>query len=157
MEKRRLIVVTSVQKAILFFGRNLKNIYDISTSAKGLGCEIDSNKTPTGIHKIAAKIGKDEPIGTVFDSRIPTGEVWSSDGTNPPSLLRENLILTRILWLEGTEPQNQSTYERYIYIHGTSREDKIGQPNSHGCICMKNIDIIQIFDQLHEGDEVVIV
>ena len=123
--------------------------YPVSTSRFGLGSEEGSKKTPLGRFRIGEKIGHDFPIGTVFRGRVPL----APGDPLPPT---EDLIMSRILWLDGLEEHNANTRERYIYIHGTNHEDKIGQPASHGCIRMKNTDLIALFDQVPLGAEVVI-
>ena len=106
-------------------------------------------KTPTGRFRIAEKIGGDVPSGTVFLSRVPLkpGDPF------PPT---EDLVTSRILWLDGLEEHNANTRERFIYIHGTKHEDKIGSPASHGCIRMRNADVIDLFDLVDEDTPVVI-
>ena len=131
--------------------------YPISTSANGLGEANGSHCTPRGRHRIAEKIGAFAPLCSAFKSRQPTGEVWT------PELDAEfpgrDWILTRILWLEGLEPGKNKggsvdSHNRYIYIHGTNEEHKLGTPASHGCIRMKNADIAELFDLVKEGTEV---
>ena len=131
--------------------------YPISTAANGLGEANGSHCTPRGRHRIAEKIGAFAPLCSAFQSRQPTGEVWT------PELDAEypgrDWILTRILWLEGLEPgRNQGgtvdSHNRYIYIHGTNEEHKLGTPASPGCIRMKNADIAELFDLVKEGTEV---
>lgn len=131
--------------------------YPVSTAANGAGEEDGSHCTPRGRHRIAEKIGAFAPLCSAFKSRQPTGEVWT------PELDAEypgrDWILTRILWLEGLEPgKNQGgtvdTRNRYIYIHGTNEEHKLGTPASHGCIRMKNTDVAELFDLVKEGTEV---
>ena len=126
-----------------------KKTYPISTSKFGLGSEEGSMKTPTGRLRVSDKIGAGEPIGTVFKSRKPVGHV----DENPPG---DDLVLSRILWLEGMEASNANTRARYIYIHGTNHEAKIGEPASHGCIRMRNADLIKFFELVDVGTEVVI-
>jgi L,D-transpeptidase YbiS len=111
----------------------------VSTSRFGLGFAPGSFKTPTGAFRISEKIGGAERIGTVFKGRQPVTE--PADWFNEP-----DLITSRILWLEGSDPENGNTKERYIYIHGTNHEDLIGQPASHGCVRMRNTDIVRLFD-----------
>jgi len=123
--------------------------YPISTSGYGLGSESGSNKTPLGRFAISEKIGAGSPTGMVFSSREPTGEIA---GLGDP----RDLVLTRILWLEGLDPGNANTKERYIYLHGTNKEERIGEPCSHGCVRMRNADIIALFDMVEPGTEVVI-
>ncbi len=114
----------------------------ISTAKNGVGEEEGSHKTPQGWFRISEKIGDPHPIGTVFKSRKPTGALWRPD--SPPT--QEDLILTRILWLEGLEPRNANTKNRYIYFHGTNQEALIGQPVSHGCIRLRNQAMIHLYD-----------
>lgn len=121
--------------------------YPISTAEKGMGFQLGSNRTPTGRFRISEKIGGDQPLGTIFKARQPVG-LW--DGLS----LEGDLIVSRILRLEGLDPENRNTLERYIYIHGTNREDQIGKPSSHGCIRMKNADIVALHERVNVGDVV---
>ncbi len=123
----------------------------VSTARAGLGENPGSFKTPRGWHVIAEKMGEGAPVGTVFKSRQPTGKVWPAVGVGSED---EDLILTRILWLEGEEPGNESTRSRYIYLHGTNREDQIGQPVSHGCIRLRNSDIVELYERVPLGTRV---
>ena len=106
-------------------------------------------KTPTGRFRIAEKIGGSAPSGTVFLSRVPLKPGYPF----PPT---EDLVMSRILWLDGLEEHNANTRERFIYIHGTKHEDKIGSPASHGCIRMRNADVMDLFDLVDEDTPVVI-
>ena len=106
-------------------------------------------KTPTGRFSIAKKIGGDMPSGTIFQSRVPL----RSDEPLPPT---EDLVMSRILWLDGLDEQNANTRDRFIYIHGTKHEDKIGTPDSCGCVRMRNADVIELFDFVDEGTPIVI-
>ena len=126
--------------------------FPVSTSGFGLGSEPGSQKTPLGRFAVAEKIGGDAPLGAVFVGRVPTGEVAALE--NPGD--SEDRITTRILWLEGLEPENANTHERYIYIHGTNHEEQIGEPCSHGCVRMRNTDVAQLFDLVKPGTEVTI-
>jgi L,D-transpeptidase YbiS len=123
--------------------------YPVSTSFRGPGCEPGSNCTPTGRFRVWRKIGHGVPAGTVFRSRKVVGR-WRGEA------LEDDLILSRILWLDGVEAANANTRERYIYIHGTNQEDRIGTPASHGCVRMTNADVIDLFRRLRVGSEVVI-
>ena len=106
-------------------------------------------KTPTGRFRIEEKIGDGMPLGTLFKSRRPVKAT--------KKLLREeDLIMTRILWLNGRDARNANTHERFIYIHGTNHEEKIGEPASHGCIRMRNADLLELFELVKEGTPVVI-
>jgi lipoprotein-anchoring transpeptidase ErfK/SrfK len=126
--------------------------FPVSTSGFGLGCEPGSYKTPTGRFTIAEMIGQGAPLGAIFKSRLPTGEIGLLSDPESP----EDRVQTRILWLDGLEPSNANTRERYIYIHGTNHEERIGIPCSHGCIRMRNADIAQLFDLVVPATEVVI-
>jgi len=126
--------------------------FPISSSAHGLGSEPGSLKTPLGRFTVAEKIGDDAPLGAVFKSRVPTGDVAAPE--NPGS--DDDLVTTRILWLSGVESHNANTRERYIYIHGTNHEESIGEPTSHGCIRMRNTDIAWLYNAVGPGTEVVI-
>ncbi len=137
------------QRLDLLSGEEVLASYPVSTSRFGLGSEEGSQKTPLGKFKIGEKIGADAPLNTVFRSRVPLRPEEA-----PPA--SDDLVLTRILWLDGLEEHNANTRDRFIYIHGTNHEDEIGQPASHGCIRMKNADLIALFDRIPVGAEVVI-
>ncbi|HET9418769.1 MAG TPA: L,D-transpeptidase [Chthoniobacterales bacterium] len=123
--------------------------YPISTSRFGLGTEQNSFKTPTGLFRIADKIGDGMALDTIFVGRVPLGP-------QDPLPTTDDFVMTRILWLEGMEERNANTRDRYIYIHGTKHEDKIGTPASHGCVRMCNADVAELFDLVEEGTPVVI-
>ena len=127
--------------------------FPVSTAKKGTGSEPDSNKTPLGWHRVCEKIGDDAAPGTQFVGRKPTGRVWQP--TDPVE--EKNLVLTRILWLDGEEPSNRTSKDRFIYIHGTNREDLIGKPASAGCVCLKNSDVIDLYSLVPKGTRVEIV
>jgi L,D-transpeptidase YbiS len=137
-------------------GRPLKT-YAVSTSKHGAGEIHGSFKTPRGRHVIRAKIGAGAPLNAVFRGRRPTGEIYS------PELARSNpdrdWILTRILWLSGTEiGRNRlglvDTMRRYIYIHGAPDSEPLGSPGSIGCIRMANGDIVELFELVTAGTTV---
>ncbi len=138
------------QRLELVSGDEVLASYPVSTSRFGLGSEEGSMKTPLGRFRIGEKIGADAPPGTIFRNRLP---LTPEEVVQPT----DDLVVSRILWLDGLEEHNANTRERYIYIHGTNHEDQIGQPASHGCIRMKNDDLIALFDQVPVGAEVVIV
>ncbi|NDG71300.1 MAG: L,D-transpeptidase [Proteobacteria bacterium] len=127
----------------------LMKSWPVSTSRFGLGFEPGSFKTPTGHFMVTQKIGTDEPLWAEFKSRQPTGNIAAPGGEHDG-------ILTRILWLSGLDEENANTRDRYIYFHGTNREDLIGTPASHGCIRLRNADIAELFDLVPEGVRVVI-
>lgn len=133
--------------------------YPISTSSFGTGNKNGSFKTPLGEHSIAQKIGAGCAINEVFVGRIPQGKLEVIQAEKTP--LPDDIITSRILWLQGMEPgvnygEGIDSYQRYIYIHGTSEEEKIGTPASHGCVRMRNLDVIDLFDRVEEGCRVLI-
>lgn len=137
--------------------RQLIREYPVSTARNGLGEENGSYCTPRGRHRIAEKIGEGQPLRAVFKARVPTGEIWSPQlSASEPG---RDWILTRILWLEGLEEGRNrgdgvDTHARYIYIHGTDEEHLLGTPASHGCIRMRNADVIELFKLIEVGTEV---
>jgi lipoprotein-anchoring transpeptidase ErfK/SrfK len=126
------------QELTLKSGRKKLAAYPVSTSRFGLGSKEGSLKTPTGKFRISEKIGAGMPVGTVFKSRRPVKATRKI-------LQEEDLIMTRILWLDGLDPANANTHARFIYIHGTNHEENIGVPASHGCIRMRNADLADLF------------
>ena len=126
-------------------------IYKISTAKNGAGCAEGSYCTPAGKLRVAEKIGDGLEEGTILESRVPTGEVWRGEK------LDNDLILTRILWLDGQEEANKNSKDRYIYIHGTNQEQDLGTPASKGCVRFSNKDVVEVFDYLSEGAEVEII
>jgi lipoprotein-anchoring transpeptidase ErfK/SrfK len=129
------------QEMDLLHGDTVLETFRISTSKFGLGTEPGSFRTPTGRFRIAEKHGAGAPLWAVFKSRIFTGEIARPGGD-------EDLVLTRILWLDGLEPDNANTYSRYIYLHGTNQETLLGQPASHGCIRLANLAIVDLFNRV---------
>lgn len=129
-------------------GRKVRS-FPISSSRFGIGTEEGSNKTPLGNFRIAEKIGHGAEPGTIFKSRVPLGP-------EDPLPETEDFVTTRILWLDGLDAENANTRDRYIYIHGTKHEDRIGTPDSHGCIRMRNADVAELFDLVDETTQVVI-
>lgn len=158
----RVLVVRIHTQTMQFFRRGaLAAAYPISTSAKPPSNVKDSLGTPRGLHAIAERIGGEQPIGMVFKARRPTGRHFSEHTDDG------NLITSRILWLRGLEPGKNAgrdtqgrevdTHARYVYIHGTNREDRIGQPQSAGCVLMANRDIVALHEDVRVGDQVLIV
>ena len=139
------------QKLAVLDRGNLTAIYPVSTSKFGLGDWAGSSSTPLGELEVAEKIGDNAPPGAVFKDRRRTGEIVvpNSPGRDP--------IVTRILWLRGREAQNANAFARYIYIHGTPEEWKVGSAASYGCIRMRSNDIIQLYDIVGVGAPVTIV
>ncbi len=147
---RELRVSVADQKMALYESGRPVRVYGVSTSKFGIGDNPSSNCTPIGKMRIAKKIGNGLPPGMVFKSRRPTGEVIrpNSPGRDP--------IVTRILWLQGTEGKTRNAYGRYIYIHGTPEEINIGRPVSYGCIRMRSMDVIDLYNRVPEGLPVVV-
>jgi lipoprotein-anchoring transpeptidase ErfK/SrfK len=153
---KKILIKTKVQEAYLLEDGIQIRRFKISTAKNGLGCQEGSMCTPLGKHVIAEKIGEKHPMGAVFRSRVFTGEVWSPDIANPLSQSTDDLVLTRVLWLEGCEEHNLNTRGRYVYLHGTNQERLLGAPVSHGCIRLSNQDIVVLFDLVDVGTEVYI-
>src|SRR5262252_2908513 len=141
MQTSRTSIHISIRDQLLTLKNDATTVrtYPVSTSRFGVGTEQGSLKTPTGHFRVAEKIGGDMPAGTVFRSRVPLkpGDPF------PPT---EDLVMSRILWLDGLDEHNANTRERFIYIHGTKHEDKVGSPASCGCIRMRNADVVELFD-----------
>ena len=145
----------------LFDENKLVKQFSISTAKNGVGEKMGSECTPRGKHIITEKIGGGYEVNSVFVSRIATGEIYEQE-------LRERYperdwILTRILWLSGTEEgknkgqcggENICSHDRYIYIHGAPDDVSMGEPGSRGCVRMKNSDVIEIFDLVKVGTEI---
>jgi L,D-transpeptidase YbiS len=146
---RKIRISVSGQRLDLLEGANLLRSFPVSTSAYGTGTEPGSFKTPTGRFCISDMIGDGAEHGAIFKSRVPTGEFGLEEQP-------DDHVQTRILWLHGLEEQNAGTHDRYIYIHGTNHESDIGHPTSHGCVRMRNADIVELYDLVKAGTEVII-
>lgn len=144
---RRLVVSIDDQELKVLEGGECIRRFDVSTATKGMGFVIDSYRTPTGRFRISEKIGAGEPSGTIFKARVPVGR-WQPGGPDDG-----DLVLSRILRLDGMDAGNANTLERNIYIHGTNHEALLGQPASHGCIRLGNDGMIELFDLVTEGME----
>ena len=146
--RNRMLVSVADQRMLLLRDDKPIRRYDVSTSKFGLGDRKGSNRTPLGRMQVAKKIGHGARSGAVFKSRRPTGEVIrpNAPGRDP--------IVSRILWLKGMESYNRNTFRRFIYIHGTPEERRIGEPASYGCIRMRSRDVIDLFNRVGEGAEV---
>ena len=159
MPGRCLIVNVAAQRLVLLLDGAVTRGYDVSTARSGMNAREGSRGTPPGIHRIAARIGGGMPSGTVFRSRVSTGQIWLPGATEDPE---QDLILSRILILEGLEDglnrgPGLDTLARHIYIHGTNHEREIGTPVSGGCIRMTNADVMDLYDRVEEGDPVIII
>jgi L,D-transpeptidase YbiS len=137
------------QRLTLKSGRKTLAAYQVSTSRFGLGTEEGSMKTPTGRFRISEKIGDGMPLGTVFKSRRPVKMTKRLLG-------EDDLVMTRILWLDGLDPGNANTHDRFIYIHGTNHEENLGEPASHGCIRMRKSDLLELFERVEVDTPVAI-
>lgn len=157
----RCVIEVSIQDQKLYLksGDKIIKTYPVSTAKNGPGEIRDSECTPRGKHVIAEKIGDGCEINTVFVGRRPTGEIYRPElrGAHPD----RDWILTRILWLRGTEDGinkngEVDSYRRYIYIHGSPDDVEMGKPGSRGCIRMRNRDVIELFDKIAIDTEVMI-
>lgn len=150
-----LVVDVTTQRLYLFERGQLVGSYPVSTAERGTGNQEGSLQTPLGLHRVDEKIGADAPAGMIFRGRRPTGQ-RADILTDPDERAARDDVTSRILWLAGLEPGvNQGgdvdSKRRYIYIHGTPEEGRIGQPASHGCVRMTNADVIALFDRVEVG------
>lgn len=157
LDRPIIFVDSQMQRLRRLSRQGVLDQFPVSTSRHGLGQQQGSYRTPAGIHRIAQKIGAGEPIGRVFRAREASSELCLPG----KALVDEDVITTRILWLDGLEEGRNrggdvDSHDRYIYIHGTSDEGRIGQPASIGCIRMYNHDVIRLFDSVAVDDLVII-
>jgi hypothetical protein len=156
---RHLLIDVDSQSLTLFEHDRAVATWPVSTARNGLGEQLGSECTPRGRHRVRLKIGGGCPAGTVFIGRRPTGERYSEAlAALAPN---RDWILTRILWLTGCESGlnrggDCDTLRRYIYIHGCPDSEPIGRPASHGCIRMRNADVVHLFDRIDNGCPVLI-
>ncbi len=146
---RHIVVDVSAQELYLYEDQRLLKRYTVSTALKGVGEQAGSEQTPRGRHIVRAKIGAGQPINAVFRGRRPTGEVWTPE--LHAAQAGRDWILSRILWLSGQElGRNRlgrcDSMRRYIYIHGTPDSEPMGEPRSHGCIRMRNTELLELFE-----------
>lgn len=165
---RWLLVDVAAQRLHLMHGTTPLDNWPVSTAAAGVDARENSGGTPPGVHRILQRIGQGAPPGMVFVSREATGRVWphdhdcGADGVGGGSDAHSaDLILTRVITLDGLEDgvnrgPGVDSAERYIYLHGTNAEERLGTPCSHGCVRLANADVITLFDLVREGDPVVI-
>ena len=157
-EKYLYISVKHQKMYLIENGKTVKT-YPISTAKKGIGSHQNSNKTPPGLHTVKRKIGEEVPLGGILEAREFNGKV--AEIITDQRKADGDYVTTRILWLDGEEiglnkGRNVDSYNRYIYIHGTPEEGYIGQPASHGCIRMKNTDVMELYDLVEEGTPIYI-
>jgi hypothetical protein len=156
-EEIRILVDVANQSLTLLAGDRALASYPVSTGRNGVGEGNGSGCTPRGLHRVRIRIGAGCPEGAVFRGRRPTGEVFGPEleAAQPD----RDWILTRILWLTGCESGRNrgghvDTLRRFIYIHGCPDREPMGQPCSHGCIRMRNRDLIELFDRVVVGTPV---
>ncbi len=153
------INISQQQLTLLDEDGNMLRQYPVSTSKYGTGSQADSEKTPLGLHRIKEKIGGAMPVNEVFIGRVPHGNL--DECFERAVDLPDDVIMSRIMWLEGMEPgRNQGgyvdSYQRYIYIHGTNHEKSIGTPASIGCVRMCNQDVVDLYRLVEIGSEVLL-
>lgn len=154
----RLLVVRIGTATLQFFRKGaLVKSYVVSTSKRPPSNQKGSLGTPRGLHEIAERIGAGQPPGMVFKARVPTGRHFSEVADSDPENAACNLITSRILWLRGLEPGvnrggEVDTYERYVYVHGTNHEARLGEPMSAGCVLMRNLEIVELYEEVRVGD-----
>ena len=155
------VIYVSIKKQRLYHIKETKiiNEYIISSSTYGTGNKAGSNKTPLGLHKVKHKYGDNTPINGRMIARVYTGDIATVYKDNTKS--KTDDVTTRILWLEGLELEKNKgegidSFKRYIYIHGTSEEGRLGTPASHGCIRMKNKEVIDLYNKISIGTLVLI-
>ena len=161
MQAENFLIRVSIDEQRLLLLESGRVVMDVavSTAANGPGEVMHSECTPRGRHRIRAKIGAGAAPNTVFVGRRDTGEVYTPElkAQHP----NRDWMLTRILWLCGMEPGHnrfgaRDSMRRYIYIHGCPEEDPMGIPSSHGCVKMRNAEVIELFDRVPAGTEVLI-
>lgn len=158
--ERRILVDLARQSLTLHDGGRMLRQYEVSTARNGAGERMGSECTPRGRHRIRIKIGDGLPENSVFRGRRPTGEIYSPRlAVQHPN---RDWILTRILWLTGCEPGRNrggecDTLRRFIYIHGSPDDTPMGVPGSHGCVRMRNRDLLELFSLVETGTPVEIV
>lgn len=147
-----VLVDPVIQRLLLIEHERVAGSWLISTAEAGLGNRKDSYQTPAGVHRIKQCYGDGAAPGMIFKARQNTGHV-ANILTEPGARSDADNITTRILWLDGLQPGvnkggDVDSFGRYIYIHGTDEEGRLGQPASHGCIRMGNLDIIELYERV---------
>ena len=155
----------AAQRLYLSKNNKLINSYIISSAEAGIGNLFGSLQTPLGLHQISEKFGESAESGSIFKARKNTLKI-AKILSSPDAKSSEDNITSRILWLDGLEPginkgkdrdgNNVDTHSRYIYIHGTDEEGRLGKAASHGCIRMANREVIELFDLVQTGSLVLI-
>jgi len=150
----RIVIGLRTQSLVLIDDAGERNSYSVSTARLGPGEQRDSGQTPRGRHLVRAKIGAGLPTGAVLVGRRPTGEIWTRALADRHP--QRDWILSRILWLSGREVGRNrlgavDSMRRYIYIHGTPDSEPMGVMASHGCVRMRNADVIELFERVPVG------
>lgn len=149
---QQVVLIDVTKQELLWIENNqIAGRWIISTAEAGIGSRKGSNQTPLGVHRLAQKIGDGAQLGTVFKARQNTGRV-AKILTAPGARSGEDNVTTRVMWLDGLEPGLNKggavdSYQRFIYIHGTDEEGRLGAPASHGCIRMRNQDVVDLYDR----------
>lgn len=159
-EKTLINISIAEQQIYLLKNQKIHSNYPISSAEKGIGSHSGSNQTPLGLHQISEKIGDHAPLASIFKARKNKHTI-AEILTTPNSKSTNDNITSRILWLDGLEKginkgkdkkgNSVDSHSRYIYIHGTDEEGRLGQAASHGCIRMANLDVIELFDEVEVG------
>ncbi|MGF1546688.1 MAG: L,D-transpeptidase family protein [Thiotrichales bacterium] len=156
----RLVVVDIAAQRLTYYGSDEPALsWPVSTASKGIGNRAGSEQTPLGWHRVKSRFGKNAALGTIFEARRNTGRIAEIESR--PQRTGRDHVTTRILWLQGLERGvnlggNVDSHARYIYIHGTHEEGLIGQPASHGCVRMRNPDVVELFDRVPDETLVLI-
>lgn len=141
----------------LWKGETRTATWQVSSGARPRSCVENSLGTPDGLHELAARIGDGAPPGMIFKGRVPTGECWHERPDAGPH--QRSFVTTRILRLRGLEAGRNAgpgcdSFNRYIYIHGTNHPERFPENVSHGCLLMRDPDLIDLFDRIPEGTHV---
>lgn len=150
-DRNKMVISVRDQRMLLVRDGKPVKSYKISTSKFGVGDRPRSNCTPLGRMEVVRKIGDGQRPGAVFKARRPTGEILK------PNAPGRDPIVSRILWLKGTQSQNRNAFRRFIYIHGTPEEWRLGAPASYGCIRMGSRDVIDLYNRVGYGADVFVI
>ena len=154
-----LFISVAEQKMYHIEEDKILDSYVISSSSYGVGNKVGSNKTPLGLHRVKEKFGNETPLNGRMIGRVFYGQIAKIYSDTSRS--KTDDVTSRILWLDGLEDELNKgegidSYNRYIYIDGTSEEGRLGTPASHGCIRMKNKAVIELYDKIKIGTLVLI-
>ncbi len=154
-----IVIDVPSQRLTLYEPDKAPASYDVSTALRGVGSREGTLQTPPGLHRVKTKIGTSAAPFGIFVGRESIGTIWTPKYKDPDG--HEDLVLSRILWLEGLEPgknkgvdsdgRTVDSFKRFIYIHGTNHENKIGTPASQGCVRMRNDEVVQLYRRVPQG------